>query len=99
MTSKETPRIAPDSSGAREVVLPSGRYARLRVITPFDMITCYSENPFSFSASVMVSAVTIDEAPVTVDTLKNMSIEEASPIYTMIAEALKDAMKFQGGIK
>lgn len=91
--------IKRDTSGAREVVLPSGRYARLRKLTAFDLTTCYDENAFRMMAMVMVSAVTIDDKPLDVDDLKTLDLEEAAPIYGMISEALKQAMQFHGGIK
>ena len=97
MTS-ETPRIAPDSgSGAREVVPAEGLLRAARVIPPFDMITCYSEEPL-LSAFIMVSAVTHhDEAPVTVDTLKNAGIRETSPIYRHDRRGAQRCHEVQGG--
>lgn len=99
MTSKETPRIAPDNSGESEIVLPSGSYARLRKLNPIDLCVAYSANPFEFICSIMTMAVRIDGENVTVEMLKEMPLDDWTPISNMIAKALSEANKFQGGIK
>lgn len=85
--------------GIREIVLPSGRYARMRPLTWMDLVTSYDSNPFAMLAKLALSTVEIDGENMTADDISGMGMEDASPIMAMIGDAMLQAQKFQGGVK
>lgn len=86
-------------NGAKEVVLPSGRYAKMRQLTWMDMINAYNGNPFQMMAVLAMIAVTVDDKAIDADFISTAPLSEALPILSMLGEALAQANKHQGGVK
>ncbi len=85
--------------GTREIVLPSGRYARMRPLMWLDMVQSYDENPFAWMAKLAVRVIEIDGVCMSAEHVLEMDMMEAMPVLNMLSEALKEVYKFRGGIK
>lgn len=86
----------PGSSGpsiVAEVVLPSGRFARLRTLTGRDYLSAQKMISEGVDSSLVfiVLGVTIDDKPVTYEEVLNMELCEVYNITSMVSKYLSTA--------
>lgn len=72
----------------REIVLPSGRFARMRPVLALDILLAFKMD-FP-QVGVMVRTVTVDGEHLSYSQYLEMDASEFMPILGMVAEATKD---------
>jgi len=85
-------------SESREVVLPSGRFAKIRPILWGDMVAAYDTNTYVMVTKLAARLVSIDEHVVSMEELLNMEAEEFMPINEMLCKSMSSALKFKDGV-
>jgi hypothetical protein len=81
-----------------ELVLPSGRFARIRKITLADMMISHSDNSMASMVGLATLTTTVDGEWLTAEQWADMEIDEAMPILRHIASSLKEALLHTKGI-
>lgn len=85
----------------KEIVLPSGKFARMRNITwkDFDDIFAVAtDNVWLMQTRLMAQVITIDGKSVTVEELQDMAADEVLPIFNMISKKFDQINKLKNGI-
>lgn len=81
---------------AKEIVLPSGRFASFRPITWGDLIASHSENGHKMIATMAALVCQIDGSPLTVEQVAEMTLGEFMPIVNIIGEMMPKDMASKG---
>lgn len=80
----------------KEIVLPSGRFARMRGMTWWDRCCTRNDNAEIWIMAMATRVVTIDGARLTFEEAQEMGLEEANPIIVMVADQMAEALKTKG---
>lgn len=83
-------------SEAKEIVLPSGRFASFRPITLGDVIVSHSEIGPRMMAIMATLVCEIDDEPVTAEQVLAMTLDEFMPIANVIADMMPKDMASKG---
>jgi hypothetical protein len=81
-----------------ELVLPSGRFARIRKVTLADLIISHNDNAMASMVGIAALTTTVDGEKLTSEQWADMEIEEAMPILKHIARSLQEALLHTKGI-
>lgn len=81
-----------------ELVLPSGRFARVRPITVRDLIVAFDDNSLAMQAKLVALTTTIDGQPLHLEQWVEMELDEFYPIMTHIGDVLRQTLKHTKGI-
>lgn len=74
---------------AVEVVLPSGRFARMRKPKALDLLTFVGSNRI-FEAHLIAQCLTIDDEKLSYEQVLDLDIEEAMPIVGQLNQFLRN---------
>lgn len=79
---------SPNDDGTRELVLKSGRFAKIRPITVADRVACQSLRGYPLILGMALQIATIDDEKIKAEELLEMFDAEASPFLEVVAEML-----------
>lgn len=83
----------------KEIVLPSGGFAKARPILVSDMLAAFSQNQGFGAIALLVSrCVTVDDVPLALIQVLAMEWTEACPLFTLMSDQLNEALKTKDGI-
>lgn len=85
-------------SSDTEIVLPSGRFARIRQILWEDFVLSYDQDINVMATKLAARVATIDGASVTVEELMKFDLGEFMPINQIIGTIATEAMRTRKGI-
>jgi hypothetical protein len=76
---------------AREIVLPSGRFAAFRKIAPSDLIATWSENVMRMTAQLVARIATIDGKAITFEEIEVMELDDFMPLCAIVGDLMPAA--------
>lgn len=83
----------------KEVVLPSGGFAKSRPILVSDMVAAFAQaNGLGSTAILVHRCVTVDDSPLALIQVLSMEWTEACPLFTLMTNQLNEALKTKDGI-
>ena len=82
----------------KEVVLKSGRFAKLRKPVWLDMVMSYNPtNPLLITTAVIARCCTVDDKTLTVEQWCQMDIDEIHPILVLLGSYIQTAQNLGRG--
>lgn len=82
----------------KEVVLPSGKFARIRPLTLGDLVVSYGDNSYLMFAKLASRATTIDGDCLTLDEFLEMDMNDFFLIQQIINANIMQGLATKGGI-
>ena len=80
----------------KELVLPSGRFAKIRNMTWWDRVLTSNINPEVYIFCMALRVTTIDGEPLTAQEASEMPLEEANPIIELVADQILASLRSKG---
>lgn len=85
----------PTAAGV-EIVLPSGRFARIGQVTLADIATTIAYDGYMKVLAIACRVTTVDDQPLTAEQLLAMPVSEGNPIVEAVAKQLIDGAASKG---
>lgn len=82
----------------QEIVLPSGRFARIRPIKWEDFVLSYDTDLYKMITKLTTRCVTIDGTGLTYQQVLDLDLDEMLPINTLLGDMATNALANRKGI-
>lgn len=81
-----------------EIVLPSGKFATMRVMTMGDIACAFDTNPYVFFIHLLSHIARVEDHDVSIDDIAAMDATDVQPMIAYVAKKLEQLRNITGGV-